>query len=438
MNRYYRFAYGLIHVAIITLALGSCAQLNIPGLTTDPAATETQPVVSPTVPVQPTASPEDSTPTETSTVTLRVWLPPEFDPNEGSEAGKILQDRLDEFQNRRPNLKIEIRLKAVDGTGGMINTLTTASAAATLALPDMVALPRQSIEPAVQKGLIYPLEDLGNLSQASWYPYAAEFSFVNQGQFSLPFAGDALVLHYRPELIENPPETWDDSLLIQYPLLFPAADPQALFTLAQYQASGGTTIDSDGRPSLQQTPLTGVYIFYQRASSGEQMPFWLTQYEDDDQVWQAYQDGTAPMAVSWFSKYLTETTDSSAIGQLPTSNGSPFTLATGWAWAITNPDPQRRQVATELAVFLSDTDFLSSWTLATGYLPTRPDILDQWDNIPAPALAEQVILSAFTIPPVDILNILGPALQESTITVLKQQNTPSAAAEEAVQNVNSP
>jgi multiple sugar transport system substrate-binding protein len=428
----------LLASGFLLLVSSACSGLVFPGI--DGAATQTQPVQTPTTSPQispsPSAAPDASqTP---GTLTLRLWLPPEFDPAAGTPAGDILQARLDEFEARRPNVTVETRIKAVDGTGGIINTLTTASTAAPLALPDVVALPRLAIEPAVQKGLLYPFSDLGPLRDAQWFDYAAQLSGVEQGQYSLPFAGDALLLLYRPEEVETPPRSWDELLQGQAALLFPAASPLALFTLAQYNAAGGSNLDADGRPFLDQTVLTAVYIYYQQASAGEKMPFWLTQYEDDNQVWQAYQDQRAPMIATWSSRYLGDPPAGSAPSQLPTQDSEPFTLATGWVWATPNPDPTRRELSTELAVFLSESEFLGQWTQAAGYLPTRPDVLAFWSDPDLQQLASQLVESAFPYPPFDVLSILGPALQETTIEVLKQQNTPSGAAEKAAGQVNNP
>jgi ABC-type glycerol-3-phosphate transport system substrate-binding protein len=424
-------------VLLALLLLSGCDQIQIPGLPLAPTATEStppppQPTPTSTSPPVPAASPSPAT------LTLRLWLPPEFDPASGELAAQLLQDRLNEFQNRRPNIKIETRIKAVDGAGGMINTLSTANAAAPLAVPDLVALPRRSIETAVQKGLLYAFDELGPLAQADWFEYALESNLLSQNQYSLPFAGDTLSLVYRPEIVETPPDTWEALRQIQYPLLFPAASPQAAFTLTQYLAAGGVIEDSDGRPILNVESLTAVYIFYQQASAGEQMPFWLTQYENDDQVWQAYQDERGPMAAIWLSTYLRSLPEGSQAAPLPTPDGSPYTLSAGWVWAIPNPDPLRRQIGTELAVFLSDADFLASWTQAAGYLPTREEVLNGWEDAQLQALARQFITSAHPSPSPDILNVIGPALQETTIDVLKQQDTPAAAAQKAVERVSGP
>jgi maltose-binding protein MalE len=431
------FAGRIWLVLLAVLLLSGCDQIPLPDILFSPTATLTPPASPEPTQTRP-ASPEPAASPSPATVTLRLWLPPEFDPASGTPAGQLLQDRLDEFQNRRPNIKVETRIKAVDGAGGMINTLSTASAAAPLAVPDLIALPRRSIETAVQKGLLYPFDDLGPLVGADWFEYSRESILPSQDQYSLPFAGDTLALLYRPEIVEMPPDTWDALRQIQYPLLFPAASPQAAFTLTQYLATGGEIEDEEGRPTLDEENLTGVYIFYQQASAGEQMPFWLTQYETDDQIWEAYQDERAPMAAVWLSNYLLDLPEDTQAAQLPTPDGDPYTLAAGWVWAMPNSDPLRQQLGTELAVFLSEAEFLSSWTQAAGYLPTREDVLEGWNDPALQALARQFIESAHPFPSPDILNVIGPALQETTVDVLKQQDTPSAAAQRAAEQVSNP
>lgn len=427
-------------LVFLVLFQTGCDQIPIPGLGTS------QPVASPTRPT-PNASDTPTTPsgqatppatTQSGAVTLRLWLPPEFDPGSGSEAGALLQEHLDEFEARRPNVRVEVRVKALEGTGGIINTLTAANLAAPLSLPDVAALPRRFIETSIQKGLVYPFEELDFAQQDDWFDYASAFGNLQEGSYALPFAGDALVMAYRPELVELPPASWDDILQTTIPFLFPAASSQGLFTLAQYLAVGGVVQDAEGRPLLEEAPLAAVYAFFQQASTGEQMPFWITQYENDEQVWQAYLDGRSPLAVTWFSNYLGDAPGDTSLAPIPTRDGEPFTLATGWVWVLTNPDPERRTLGQELAEFLSRPDFLARWTQAAGYLPTRRSVLANWHDVALQNLAERIILSARPYPAADVLNIIGPALQETTSEVLKQQNGALEAARKAVGRINSP
>jgi ABC-type glycerol-3-phosphate transport system substrate-binding protein len=438
MSRFSRTRWLYLAGLAVVLLLAGCDQIPIPGINPAASPTATEAPQQPTVTTAVQESPSPQASASPTTLILRLWLPPEFDPYQDTPAGELLLEQLEEYQARRPNVKIEVRIKPIDGPGGIINTLTTASAAAPLALPDVVALPRRSVEPAVQKGLLYPISDPGLSGQFEWFDYVTSPEEPEQDEYALPFAGDALALLYRPELVATPPALWSDVQQLQFPLLFAAAEPQASFTLTQYRASGGQVEDSDGRPYLDRDTLTGVYIFYRRSSDGEQMPFWLTQYEDDDQVWEDYLDGRSPLAVTWISHYLLDQPDDTAVEQLPTESGAPYSLATGWVWALTHPDASRREAGTELALFLSDAEFLGQWTMAAGYLPTRPEVLATWSDPALQSVAERVIASAHPGPPPDTLSILGPALQESTIAVLKQQDTPASAAAQAAEAVNTP
>ena len=124
--------------------------------------------------VTPTTAPvstEEVTKPETEgPVTLRIWVPPQFDPASDSPGGAIFQARLDEFATRKPNIRIEVRVKSVDGYGGILDTLTTASAAAPLALPDLVALPRHALETAAEVGVLHPYDGLTTvLDDPDWY-----------------------------------------------------------------------------------------------------------------------------------------------------------------------------------------------------------------------------------------------------------------------------
>ncbi len=370
---------------------------------------------------------------------MHIWLPPEFDPQAGTPAAEILKARLDEFASRRPNTRVEVRLKALDGPGGILDSLTAANAAAPLAMPDLVALPRSSLEAAALKGLLRPFDDLIEpVEDADWYEYARQMARLQDSTFGLPFAGDAQILVHRMTSIPEPPSTLSDTLATTEPLVFAAADPQALFTLTQYQANGGATLDEQGRPTLDPIPLIDVLDYYQRAATSETIPFWVTQYQTQEQVWEAFNDGSTNMIVSWASQYLKNMATDSAGARLPTLTGQPLTLATGWVWALASPDPEKQKLSADLAEFLSEGDFLSRWTTALGYLPTRPSAMANWGSATQRILASEIVSAAQLIPSGDVLNSISPLLLNATINVLKQQAEPAVAAREAAESLNQP
>ncbi|MCF6278537.1 MAG: hypothetical protein L3J16_07315, partial [Anaerolineales bacterium] len=120
-------------------SLAACT--SFPYTTPAPAGTPEPPAAQ-----TPIATVAASQPETTTSQTLRIWLPAEFDPAADTAAGILLQARLDEFRSRRPNLNVEVRVKALAGPAGLLNALTSTSQAAPSILPDLIALPVADLE----------------------------------------------------------------------------------------------------------------------------------------------------------------------------------------------------------------------------------------------------------------------------------------------------
>ena len=429
-------AFRFILILVLLLA-SACNELPLPGGTAIPTNAPT-PSPSPTPENSPTPE-AGAAPSEP--VTLRIWLPPQFDPNSGTQAGDLLRARLESFASLRPRLQLEVRVKSLQDPGGLLDALASASAAAPLALPDLVALPRPTMEAAALKGLLYPIDGLAtNLDDADWYDFARQLARIQNTTFGVPMAGDALIMIFRPEVVGDPPSDWTSALETVGPLAFPAADPLALHTLALYQAAGGVIQDEQGRPTLNANTLAQVLAIYKESESANLLPLWLTQIEDDEQAWEAYQSQRASMVVTWASRYLAnqETELESSAAPIPTPDGTPYTLATGWVWALSNPQPEKQRLAIELAEYLTDPSFLAEWSLAAGYMPTRSSALSGWTESPAQALVSRIVLSSHLIPPADVLSSLGPLLKLAATQVLKQQGDPVALAQDTVDHLQNP
>lgn len=415
----------------ILLFLIGCQATPTPGFTPTPEPTST-----PTSTPSPTA---DSSPTPSGPATLRIWIPPHLDPDSGTAAGDILQTRLNEFIERRPDTRLEVRVKALDGPGGILDTMTTASAAAPLNLPDLVALPRPYLETAALKGLLHPFDEFTDtMDDPDWYEYARQMAYLQDSTFGLPFAGDAMFMVYRTTTISEPPLEFSTTLQTTGPLVFPAADPQALVTLALYQSTGGVFFDEQGRPFLDSDPLSEVLSFYMDGASNELLPNWITQIENDEEVWEAYLEDRAKLAYTWTSTHLQELPADTGGAHIPTFDGTNYTLANGWVWALASPIPEHRSLSAELAEFLTNSSFLAEWNSALGYIPPRPSSLPNWEPIPMRALVNQLSVAAKLIPPTDVLNSLGPPLQNATVEVLRLQIDPITAANTAAESLAEP
>jgi len=398
-------------------------------LTPPPAGSTPSPTGTGTAP-QPTATPVQP---------LTLWVPPEFDPNGGTPAGEVLRDRLALFSRQNGGVQVEVRVKASSGTGGLLESLNAASAVAPLALPSVVALPRADLEIAALKGLVFPLDGISTvIDQPDWYAYARQLGMVQGATFALPFAGDALVVAYRPGSVAIPPTDLAAVYRLGQPLAFPAGDAQALFVLALYQSMDGQVEDAQRRPTLQPDMLSQVLTIL---ADGEQrgiFPYWLSQYETSGQVWQAYRDLRVNALVTWVSNYLTSLPPDTTAIPLFALDETPLTLATGWGWAVADPIPERRVMAAKLAEFLADGDFLAKWSEAAGYLPTRPSSLAAWSNASLKTLLSPVAVSAQARPSSDQLVGLGSVLKEATLKVLKRESDPTQAAKAASERLAVP
>ncbi len=416
---------------LAVLFITGCSNLAFPGISPTPEVTLTQ---SPTIQPMPEATEPPSGP-----VVLRLWLPPQFDLNGENPGADLLRKRLEEYLSKRPDVRLEVRVKATGGPGGVIDSLITSTAAAPLALPDIVLLSREQLETAALKGLLFTDNNIANnLAQDDWYPYARQLTQIQSSTFGIPFAAEALIRLYRPSGVEEPPQDWAGVIASAQAMIFPAADPLAFFTLSEYLSAGGRVEDAEGRPILEVNALRNVLAFYQEAETAGVMPLWLTQLASDDDAWQAYMEGRAHILITWTSRYLGELPGDTAALSLPTESGEPFTLVKGWIWSLANPNTNHHALSVDLISFLTESDFLAEYTQTMGYLPPRSSALARWSNPTLRDLAGDVIRSAQVIPSNDVLVTLGPALQIAVINVLKQQTDPLSAAQEAINSLSVP
>ena len=434
------------------LILAGCTNLPF-RLESSPQAGVTTPekTLAPTIPATTDAvetkliGTQESTPVATAQATgtsLRIWLPPEFDPESNSVASVLLKNRLKEFTVENPKVKLEVRVKALSGAGGLLESLAATSVSASLVLPDLVLLPRPLLESAALKGLLTPYDGLTDtMNERNWFEYAQQLAQLKTSIYGLPFAGDAMVMAYHPSLIDGTPRNLDAIVALGKVLLFSASDPQALFTLGLYMDGGGDFQDAQGRPYLEESSLLSVFEYDQRASLAGVMPYWLTQYSEDEQVWESFLEDQYPMAITWvyaFMKNWSAAPDDLAMAPIPTWDSTPFTLATGWSWALAGQDSERRTMSVRLAEFLIDKEFMAEWTSAAGYLPTRTDAFLSWGDDSLRQMARQISYSARLMPPADLISSLGPALEEAVVGVLKAEIDPQTAVLKVIEQINQP
>jgi ABC-type glycerol-3-phosphate transport system substrate-binding protein len=293
------------------------------------------------------------------------------------------------------------------------------SAAAPGALPDLVLLSRSDLEMAALLGLLHPIDGIStSLDDQNWYGYAQQLAHIQNTGYGLPVLGDTLVLIYYPELGQL--VSWEDVLATDGDLVFPAGNVQALVGLSLYASAGGEVLDPQGLPMLDEEVLARVLTLVEEGVSRETFPPSVANITNDAQALQIYRTGNANKAIVSYLNYR-PSEDGTAI-PLPGLEEMSFSYATGWVWALAGASPENQQLAVELAEFLIDEDFLSEWTQATGYLPTRPSIVQDGDRT-----MNAILESAQPVPSNDVLEVLGPLMQEALTRVLSGEQPEDVA-----------
>ncbi|MCW5839400.1 MAG: extracellular solute-binding protein [Anaerolineales bacterium] len=400
-----RFFLRVLPAAVIALGLSACASLTA-SLVPTPSTTAAAVAVVSTL--QPTS------PSTERALTLTLWLPPQYDPNAGSLAAGMLQTRLDEFTGQHPQALINPRLKDELGTGGLLESLRRAQSAAPLALPDLVLLPAGLLPQAVEAGLVQAQQPL---NEDDWYAFATALASVNEQTYGRPFMADALVAAHRSTAIAQVPPNWLRLMDTRIALGFAAADPQARFTVLQL-----LSLPTEGDDyTVSEAQLLEVFDFLSTGQARGVFPFWLTQYQSNEQTWQAFSEGRLPMVTAWTSQVFANRQGEVSGAPLPTQNGQPFTLVRGWVWVITTQNPERVALAHELIEFLTTPEFLAQYSAAAALLPPRPSALAAWAPDANQALASQLVTNAHPLPDQLTLERWGSALSEAVVAVLKQE-----------------
>ena len=424
---FFRTLVGLGFLGLLVFGISSC---NLPEIG------EILPVSNPTdLPSVDLATPTPQpTPTQGAPITqasqLILWLPPQFDPNNGTTAGDLLLSRLDGFVSRRPQTDLQVRVKTLTGDFGLLDSLQMTETAAPLLMPDLVALPRPLLENAYRAGLVIPLDEYTDtLAENDWYKYAHDMAVVDGQTAGIPFAGDLMVLAYKDDQGSAPPTDWNSLLGTQRALAFPASDPGGLVTMAWYQSLGGELSGEDGVPMVDEDRMFEVLNYYRQAQNANVMPYWLTQFETDDQAWGSYLERQSTLAISWSSRVLGSDSPNTILAAMPTKDAKVYTYADGWVWCIIPSNQETEEIALELAEYLSESEFLSTWALEAGYLPVRPAELESWSDMPYYPTLEKLLPAAVLVPDEDLKLQLGPVIRDAVVSVLKDQVEVEAAME---------
>src|SRR5688572_26758101 len=101
---------------------------------------------------------------------------------------------------------------------------------------------------------------------------------------------------------------------------------------------------------LDQEILARVLTLVEDGLSKEIFPPSLANVTNEAQTLQIYRGGSANKGIVWYLSY--RPLEDGAVTPLPGLGDLPFAYATGWVWALAGSDPEKQQLAVELAEFL--------------------------------------------------------------------------------------
>ncbi len=384
--------------------------------TTQAAATENSPTPQPTT--------QETQPFTVDQSELLIWIPEEFSTLTDSEASLILQQRIEDFERQNPGTVVTVRVKASNGTSGILDSLKNTQQAASAALPQIVLLSQTDMQEAADQQLILPVQEFIQTSDPKdFYSYAYEISSQDGILFGFPFVGDALVGIMSTEITPSELITWDDLRSHNAPLYFAANYPQARLFVSQYLSSGGILADEQGHAVIDEESMQTVLAVFDQNLRSKTFLSGFSSLNTSEDVWNTFVSGESQWVINWASKALKSDVEELKIFQLPSLGNEPYVSATGWVWSIVNIDTGIPEIGPQFIEYLSDPAFLADYSQAAGYLPVMPNSLSLYEEDGSLNQISNILIAAHTFPENDLILEIGPIFRDATLAVLNQTST---------------
>lgn len=429
----------LIAVLLVMLFTTACEglpiEIELPWVNTPAPTKETELPVNIAGTATPSSpEPEPTLTAETGADKLIVWLPPELSPHEETMAGHLLQEKLNSFAHDN-KVEIIVRVKAQTGSGSLTDSLTATNLAAPAILPDIIALSANDLQLAATRDLIYSHTRMSEMmNDTDWYPFGREVSLVNGEVLGIPLLGNPLSLVYNEASLLVPSNDWT-AIKDNFGIFgFAADDSQAKYLLLLYIAAGGNVMDAQGHAILEEEPLIEALTVLKEGLGTLHISTLSIGFQTEDQVWNGFLNRSLDTAVVPVELVLNQQ-DEIENQPDPAFTQPEITLGTAMAWALGNPDPARQELALDLISELTETEFLSSWSEALGFLPARPSALGAWKNPNLKPALEKIAQATRLYPPEEVINRLGPALRNATLLILRDGADPIETAKTTIESI---
>ncbi|HLF85352.1 MAG TPA: extracellular solute-binding protein [Blastocatellia bacterium] len=272
-----------------------------------------------------------------------------------------------------------------------------------------------------QLGFLAPLDGLiDEAALQDFVPMALEMARVDGSLYGLPRNIDVRLLHYRTDLIESPPATWDGLLELarrhnsppeHYGFLFPGRESGLFGTFFELaEMAGATLFPDDLVPDIENDAgrwaLGLLRTFYVEGLVPSELPEWHY-----DKIHECFRAGRAAMVGDWpgyYSLYrdasISKVHDRLGLSVYPVGPaGKSLAYGGGHTFALTRRGANKAE-ALELLLHLTAVghQLLEAWN---GCVPVRRSVMTQMQseadsaNSARLAMLDEVISEHMLIPP---------------------------------------
>ena len=430
-----QFARQLMFMATLGTLLVACTSSasslpNTPSITAEILSTPTpQPVLQ-----APTQQPEQE-PTPLAPTHMVIWLPEPLLPLDNSTALEMFTRQIEAFQTAHGNVEVDVRLKKVDGLGGVMSTLRAASPVAPGALPDLTLMRREDLLAAVQARLVYALE--GEISSAivgDLYPRALQLGQVEDALYGLPYMLEVQHMTYRLAEGATLPSRFEDILNRRISFAMPVAQTNQINSvlLTQYLDAGGTLPEGDSI-TLNANALQNTLTFYEQAVLNGLIDPAVLNYTSPADYQAALIAGTLDAGVVDSTGYLNLLTsdDTLQFGPVPTTSGQIVGEVDAWLWVMTTSSADRQALAARFLNWMLNATRQGEYSRTIHMIPSQQSALQLWDDSPYIDFVQELLGNALLPLSDSEGGTIARAVQNALVAVLAQEST----AEEATRDL---
>ncbi|MCL4248539.1 MAG: extracellular solute-binding protein [Anaerolineae bacterium] len=418
-------------VILLIAAFGvvACTPVADVSPTSTPAATDRPQLAAtrPAATVTPTARPN---------LTLRFWLPDSLAGLDSVDAGDVLSEQISQFEQSFPDIQVELRLRAANGTGGLLETMNMAAQVAPGALPDVTLLRLQDFRVAAQEGLLQPLSERDLIVGVDDFaPAVVGMGQIDNVWFGVPSTLE--ILHVAYSSTEPTIESWrfDQLLAARVPFLFPGMSENGLSPvfLLQYLVAGSQE-PGDGVLTLDENALRATLRFYERAASAGLVSPTVLEYSSPERYPDALNENIPTVVTS--SLYLRAESEDRQLqpGYIPTTTGEPATTLDGWLWVVIRTGNEQQLAALRFINWMLDAQRQSDYHAAIHMLPAALAAQRQLDAAYA-AFGESLLQNAVLLEPDLTNNLTARALQSAYAAVINGQSTAGDALNDVIAQI---